>query len=95
MVKIGGEKIRREQVGTVPTFLSVRTNKYIRQVENGFTVATVRHKLLLFKLYTLLVLVLSSLFAKYGALFVSIDVYSFLPIISDVPFDFVREVFVQ
>ena len=26
-LKLAGEKIRREQVGTVPTFLSVRANK--------------------------------------------------------------------
>ena len=27
-LKLAGEKIRREQVGTVPTFLSVRPNKF-------------------------------------------------------------------
>ena len=27
-LKLAGEKIRREQVGIVPTFLSVRTNKF-------------------------------------------------------------------
>ena len=27
-LKLAGEKIRREQVGTVPTFLSVRANKF-------------------------------------------------------------------
>ena len=27
-LKLTGEKIRREQVGTVPTFFSVRTNKF-------------------------------------------------------------------
>ena len=27
-LKLAGEKIRREQVGSVPTFLSVRTNKF-------------------------------------------------------------------
>ena len=27
-VKLAGEKIRREQVGSVPTFLSVRANKF-------------------------------------------------------------------
>ena len=26
-LKLAGEKIRREQIGTVPTFLSVRANK--------------------------------------------------------------------
>ena len=26
--KLAGEKIRREQVGSVPTFLSVRANKF-------------------------------------------------------------------
>ena len=28
--KLAGEKIRREQVGTVPTFLSVRANKFAK-----------------------------------------------------------------
>ena len=28
--KLAGEKIRREQVGTVPTFLSVRENKFAK-----------------------------------------------------------------
>ena len=27
-LKLAGEKIRREQVGSVPTFLSVRANKF-------------------------------------------------------------------
>ena len=29
-LKLAGEKIRREQVGTVPTFLSVRANKFAK-----------------------------------------------------------------
>ena len=29
-LKLVGEKIRREQVGTVPTFLSVRANKFAK-----------------------------------------------------------------
>ena len=33
-LKLAREKIRREQVGTVPTFLFVRANKLSRQVEN-------------------------------------------------------------
>ena len=36
-LKLAGEKIRREQVGSVPTFLSVRASglrEQIRQVEN-------------------------------------------------------------
>ena len=28
--KLAGEKIRREQVGSVPTFLSVRANKFAK-----------------------------------------------------------------
>ena len=28
-LKLAGEKIRREQVGSVPTFLSVRANKFV------------------------------------------------------------------
>ena len=30
LLKLAGEKIRREQVGTVPTFLSVRANKFVK-----------------------------------------------------------------
>ena len=33
-LKLAGEKIRREQVGSVLTFLSVRANMQSRQVEN-------------------------------------------------------------
>ena len=29
-LKLAGEKIRREQVGTVPTFLAVRANKFAK-----------------------------------------------------------------
>ena len=29
-LKLAGEKIRREQVGTVPTYLSVRANKFAK-----------------------------------------------------------------
>ena len=29
-LKLAGEKIRREQVGSVPTFLSVRANKFAK-----------------------------------------------------------------
>ena len=29
-LKLAGEKIRREQVGTVPTFLCVRANKFAK-----------------------------------------------------------------
>ena len=29
-LKLAGEKIRREQVGTVPTFLPVRANKFAK-----------------------------------------------------------------
>ena len=29
-LKLAGEKIRREQVGSVPTFLSVRANKFVK-----------------------------------------------------------------
>ena len=29
-LKLAGEKIRRKQVGTVPTFLSVRANKFAK-----------------------------------------------------------------
>ena len=35
-LKLAGEKIRREQVGTVPTFLSVRANK-VAKCKTGFT----------------------------------------------------------
>ena len=34
--KLAGEKIRREQVGTVPTFLSIRANK-VAKWKTGFT----------------------------------------------------------
>ena len=29
-LKLAGEKIRREQVGSIPTFLSVRANKFAK-----------------------------------------------------------------
>ena len=35
-LKLAGENIRREQVGTVPTFLSVRANKFAKW-KIGFT----------------------------------------------------------
>ena len=35
-LKLAGEKIRREQVGTVPTFLSVRANK-VAKWKMGFS----------------------------------------------------------
>ena len=35
-LKLAGEKIRREQVGSVPTFLSVRANK-VAKWKIGFT----------------------------------------------------------
>ena len=35
-LKLAGEKIRREQVGTVPTFLSVRANKFAKW-KTGFS----------------------------------------------------------
>ena len=35
-LKLVGEKIRREQVGTVPTFFSVRANKFAKW-KTGFT----------------------------------------------------------
>ena len=38
-LKLAGEKIRREQVGTVPTFLSVRANKFAKW-KIGFKVST-------------------------------------------------------
>ena len=34
MLKLAGEKIRREQVGSIPTFLS-QSREQIRLVENG------------------------------------------------------------
>ena len=38
-LKLAGEKISREQVGTVPTFLSVRANKFAKW-KTGFTRST-------------------------------------------------------
>ena len=40
-LKLAGEKIRREQVGTVPTYLSVRANKFAKW-KIGFTNALIR-----------------------------------------------------
>ena len=36
-LKLAGEKIRCEQAGTVPTFLSVRANKFAKW-KTGFTI---------------------------------------------------------
>ena len=41
-LKLAGEKIRREQVGSVPTFLSVRANKFAWW-KTGFTHVKKRH----------------------------------------------------
>ena len=44
-LKLPGEKIRREQVGSVPTFLCSR--EQIRQVENRLNTAEIRWMIIL------------------------------------------------
>ena len=49
--KLAGEKIHREQVGTVPTFLSVRANKVAK--ENGLKMSFLRRLTKYFRLHLL------------------------------------------
>ena len=51
-LKLGSEKIRREQVGTVPTFFCLREQS--RQVQNRFDILPT-HSLMLFCVFFVLV----------------------------------------
>ena len=43
-LKLTGEKIRREQVGSVPTFLSVRANKFAK-----WKIGLINHEWMLYR----------------------------------------------